>query len=308
MIQVESVSRRYGEVQAVDGVSFEIGCGEIVGLLGHNGAGKTTIMKMLSGCLEPTSGHIAIDGRDLSKERRDVQKIIGYLPENGPLYPEMTVIGFLDYVASLHLVPQEKRVRMIREAMEKTALAGKANERIRTLSKGYRQRMGVAQAILHDPKVLILDEPTNGLDPTQIRHMRELIRELARKSTVIVSTHILQEVRASCDRVIVMRDGKKALDKAMAELWSKGKLYLELDAEPVQAIEILETIGGIRSVQVVRRLVQEVLYLIEITDEFTLKEVAPEVARRVTERGIKMFSLQPEKLDLETVFGEIALR
>ncbi|MCI5158128.1 MAG: ABC transporter ATP-binding protein, partial [Candidatus Electrothrix sp. AUS1_2] len=212
MIKVEHLTRKYGDFTAVDDVSFEIGQGEIVGLLGHNGAGKTTIMKMITGYLEPTEGNITIDGLDVGRDRREIQKKIGYLPENCPVYPEMTVLDYLEYSAALHGVKEQDRPTLIREAVARTALEAKASKQLSTLSRGYRQRTGVAQAILHKPDILILDEPTNGLDPTQIQHMRTLIRELAETSTVIISTHILQEVQAICDRVIIIKDGSVALD------------------------------------------------------------------------------------------------
>ncbi|MCI5121887.1 MAG: ABC transporter ATP-binding protein, partial [Candidatus Electrothrix sp. AUS4] len=187
MIKVEHLTRKYGDFTAVDKVSFEIGQGEIVGLLGHNGAGKTTIMKMMTGYLEPTEGSIIVDGLDVGKDRRKIQKKIGYLPENCPVYPEMTVLDYLEYSATLHGVAAQDRPALIREAVARTALEAKATKQLATLSRGYRQRTGVAQAILHKPDILILDEPTNGLDPTQIQHMRTLIADLAKTSTVIIS-------------------------------------------------------------------------------------------------------------------------
>ena len=208
MIRVDALTRTYGDLTAVDQVSFEIGTGEIVGLLGHNGAGKTTIMKMLTGYLEPTGGSIEIDGLDINTERQAVQQRIGYLPENDPLYYEMTVIDYLDYAATLHGVPDAERFDRIREAIVKTELSSRATDTIGTLSRGFCQRVGVAQAILHHPRLLILDEPTNGLDPTQVQHMRDLIRVLAEHATVILSTHILQEVQAVCSRVIIIHDGR----------------------------------------------------------------------------------------------------
>lgn len=170
MIQVENITRKYGYFTAVDDVSFTIRKGEIVGLLGHNGAGETTIMKMLTGYLEPTSGNITIDGLPIRENRSLIQKMIGYLPENCPIYPEMSILCYLDYSASLHGVSERDRAVLISEAVSRTALKEKATELIPTLSRGYRQRVGVAQAILHKPAILILDEPTNGLDPTQIQH------------------------------------------------------------------------------------------------------------------------------------------
>ena len=249
MIRVQDLTRSYGDLKAVDSVSFEIGPGEIVGLLGHNGAGKTTIMKMLTGYLEPSAGAVEIDGLDLAAERQAVQARIGYLPENDPLYPEMTVIDYLDYAASLHGVAAAHRPRRLREAIERTELGAKATDPIATLSRGYRQRVGVAQAILHHPKVLILDEPTNGLDPTQVQHMRGLIRTLAEQATVILSTHILQEVQAVCDRVLILRHGELALDAGMAELRAGKRLLVAVDAEPERALPLFGSLDGVRSAE-----------------------------------------------------------
>lgn len=306
MIRVEALTRAYGELRAVDGISFEIGRGEIVGLLGHNGAGKTTIMKMLTGYLEPTSGSIQIDGLDLGTAREAVQGRIGYLPENDPLYPEMRVIDYLDYAAALHGVPEAQRVERIQEAIAKTELASKAPDPIGTLSRGYRQRVGVAQAILHRPRVLILDEPTNGLDPTQVRQMRGLIRSLAEQATLVISTHILQEVQATCDRVIIIRNGQKALDANLDVLRAGTRLLVRLDATPEQALGLLQAVAGVRSVQTLEGKGPGQGYLLALEGEEALTRAAPLVANQVTAAGYKLYALQPEVRDLETIFGEIS--
>ncbi len=306
MIKVDALSRMYGHLAAVDNVSFEIGTGEIVGLLGHNGAGKTTIMKMLTGYLEPTGGSILIDGLDISAAREAVQRIIGYLPENDPLYSEMTVIDYLDYAAALHGIVAEERVQRIRDAIDKTALADKAADIIATLSRGYRQRVGVAQAILHHPKLLILDEPTNGLDPTQVQQMRELIRSLARQATVILSTHILHEVQAICDRVIIIRNGHKALDATMQELRTGKRLLVSLDAAPEQAIERFKAISAVQSVEEVSAQGAGYRYALDLHNQTELSETAATVAAQVISAGWKLYALQPESRDLETIFAEIS--
>jgi ABC-2 type transport system ATP-binding protein len=306
MIRVEGLTRTYGDLVAVDRVSFAIGQGEIVGLLGHNGAGKTTIMKMLTGYLEPTGGAIEIDGLDIGREREAVQSRIGYLPENDPLYPEMTVIDYLDYAASLHGVPAGERSVRIREAIRRTELASRAADPIGTLSRGYRQRVGVAQAILHQPKVLILDEPTNGLDPTQVQHMRELIRSLAQQATVILSTHILQEVQAVCDRVIIVRDGRKALDATMSELRAGKRLLVAVDEAPERALDLFRGLAGVASAAAVPRSGAGHRYALDLSGEDALADTAPLVARRVAAEGWKLYALQPESRDLETIFGEIS--
>lgn len=298
MIKVGSLSRNYGTLKAVDAVSFEIGKGEVVGLLGHNGAGKTTIMKMITGYLEPTSGEIEVDGLRVGADTRAIQQRIGYLPENCPVWPEMTVLDYLLFQGELHGLYGEALDATVARSVRRTALQDKARARIDTLSRGYRQRVGVAQAILHDPEIIILDEPTNGLDPTQILQMRGLIRELAEEATVIVSTHILQEVQAVCERVLILRAGALALDARLDELGGSRTLRLLLDNP--EASVYLEKIEGVASVE---RLADEAgrsVYRLEAD-----AARAPEVVRAVEEQGDKLFALQPEVKSLERVFAEI---
>lgn len=303
MIEVRELSRSYGGLMAVAGVSFNIGHGEIVGLLGHNGAGKTTIMKMLTGYLEPSSGTIRIDGLDLAEHRRQVQRRIGYLPENCPLYPEQTVLDALDYQAVLHGMPAAGRPAAIRQAIERTALGPKATALVGTLSRGYRQRLGVAQAILHSPKILILDEPTNGLDPTQIQHMRDLIRELAREATVIVSTHILQEVEAVCERVLIMRAGRLALDSALDAIGHHPRLLVTLDRPATEVVPVLAGLTGVAGVALLEDDGRRRRFALEGGD---LHALGPAVARAVTGAGWDLFGLEPERRDLEALFGAIS--
>lgn len=294
MIQVESLTRRYGELTAVNDVSFSIGRGEVVGLLGHNGAGKTTIMKMITGYLEPTTGTIRVDDLLVGPDTRAIQARIGYLPENCPVWPDMTVIDYLDYQAALRGVPEAKRVGAIRSAIRRTALQDKATASIQTLSRGYRQRVGVAQALIHDPDILILDEPTNGLDPTQIRHMRDLIRELAESATVIVSTHILQEVQAVCERVLILRAGRLVVDSRVDALGDDGGLLVSVSGDArgalqaFGAVECLDIGDGIQRYRLCAPL-----------------SAAPDVAEKLVANGLALHGLQPERRDLETVFAEV---
>ena len=304
MINVEHLTRKYGDFTAVDDVSFEIGRGEIVGLLGHNGAGKTTIMKMMTGYLEPTEGNITIDGLDVGRDRRKIQKKIGYLPENCPVYPEMTVLDYLDYSAALHGVAEQDRPALIREAVARTALEAKATKQLSTLSRGYRQRTGVAQAILHKPDILILDEPTNGLDPTQIQHMRILIRELAETATVIISTHILQEVQAICDRVIIIKDGTVALDSRVDGLQQSSKLLINTDAETDSALELFQSFSQVASAEAVR----EQQFELELNTDADGKATAAALAKGIHEKDWQLFALHFESRNLETVFAEISER
>lgn len=305
MIKVEKLSRRYGDFAAVDDVSFTISPGEIVGLLGHNGAGKTTIMKMLTGYLEPTAGNIAINDCDVVKQRQKVQENIGYLPENCPVYPEMTVVDYLDYSASLHNIPKEQRDSLVAEAIEKTALTDKAHNTLATLSRGYRQRTGVAQAILHKPKILILDEPTNGLDPTQIQQMRELIKDLANHSTVIISTHILQEVQAICDRVIIIRNGKLALDTRLDGLQADNRLLVTVGSSAQDGEAVLQKIEGITSVGRMTSAPSDgICFALGLAENSNRTETAATVAGVVHEQGWRLYGLQYEAKDLETVFAQ----
>jgi ABC-2 type transport system ATP-binding protein len=218
----------------------------------------------------------------------------------------MTVIDYLDYAASLHGVAEAERNARIREAIERTDLTAKATDPIANLSRGYRQRVGVAQAILHLPRLLILDEPTNGLDPTQVQQMRSLIRALAEHATVILSTHVLQEVQAICDRVIIIRNGQIALDASMNELRAGKRLLVALDAAPEQALPLLQGVDGVAAVEALEGQESGYGYALNLATGGELFETAPQVASRVAEQGMKLYSLQPERRDLETVFGEIS--
>ena len=304
MIAVEHLTRTYGPLKAVDNLSFTIGAGEIVGLLGHNGAGKTTVMKMLTGFLEPTGGVIRIDGMKMDADRRAIQARIGYLPENCPVYPEMTVAAYLEYQAALHGVDDDRMGPLLRETLSRTALSDKAHQPIVTLSRGYRQRVGVAQAILHRPKVLILDEPTNGLDPTQIQHMRGLLRELAREATLIISTHILQEVQAVCDRVIILQHGRKALDARLAELSAGRRLLVILEPHP-EAAALLADLDGVTRVE--RLPDEEGLACFALTGAHPVRHLAPTVADAAAARGVRLHGLTPEGRNLENIFNDISL-
>ncbi len=302
MIHVHNLTRTYGPLHAVDNVSFTIGPGEIVGLLGHNGAGKTTIMKMLTGFLEPTSGIITIDNLEMSTDRRAIQAMIGYLPENCPVYLDMTVAGYLEYLATLHGVPADRIGTLLRETLERTALLDKATQVIGTLSRGYRQRVGVAQAILHRPRIVILDEPTNGLDPTQIQHMRTLIKELAQEATLIISTHILQEVQAVCDRAIIIQHGRKALDASLAELGA-GQRLLVTTEDREEAAALLRSLDEISRVDCLPADNGQACFA--LTGVRSARELAPMVASAVIGWGWKLYGLEPESRNLEKIFSEI---
>ena len=234
MIEAKELSKRYGDLVAVDGVSFSVGKGEVVGFLGPNGAGKTTSMRMLTGFLPPTEGTAVIAGHDIFEDPIAARRSVGYLPESPPLYPEMTVTSFLDYVARIKDVPRGRRREAVDRVLERCVLVEVRKRVIGTLSKGFKQRVGLAQAIVHDPPVLILDEPTIGLDPLQVREIRGLIADLAapakgeQQQTVILSTHILAEVEAICRRVILISEGRKAVDAPLADLTADGHSLEEI--------------------------------------------------------------------------------
>lgn len=301
MIKVENLTRSYGDFLAVDAVDFSIDVGQVVGLLGHNGAGKTTIMKMLSGFLEPSAGRILVDGLDVADQPEAVQAMLGYLPENVPLYPEMTVVDYLEYAAELRGVANAQRADAVRYAVASTDLGDKAFSRIDTLSRGYRQRVGVAQALLHKPSLLILDEPTSGLDPGQTQHMRDLIRSLADRATVILSTHIMQEVSAICDRVMILRDGRLVLDEELATLQRSQRLALVTDADRDRVDVLLAGVPGVGEVSE-QQGADDLHHLFMMIDGN--ERIAAEVARTLVGGGVNVFSLAPEQHDLETVFRD----
>ena len=226
MIEVSGLTKRYGDVVAVDAVSFSVERGEVVGFLGPNGAGKTTTMRMLTGFLPPSDGSASIAGHDIFEDSLGARRSVGYLPETPPLYPEMRVRDYVAYVASIKGVPRRARGEAVDRALERCGLSEVARRVIGTLSKGYRQRVGLAQAIVHDPPVLILDEPTVGLDPIQIGEIRGLIAELASgdaQHTVVLSSHILAEVAAICRRIIMINEGCKTVDAPIDELTTEGR-------------------------------------------------------------------------------------
>ncbi|MCZ6830780.1 MAG: ATP-binding cassette domain-containing protein [Gammaproteobacteria bacterium] len=305
MIKINKVSRRYGDCLAVNAVSCDISSGEIVGLLGHNGAGKTTIMKMLSGYLEPSAGAIEIAGIDLAEEPRAVQKILGYLPENSPLYPDMSVADYLDYAAILKGLEGQALRDSVRRAIRDTELYGQLLHPIATLSRGYKQRVGVAQAILGSPKVLILDEPTNGLDPNQTQHMRDLICALSQTATVILSTHIMQEVDAICDRALILHNGRLALDENLSDLRAAGQLILKTNLAQDSVEKLLPAIATISTSS------QEAgkhEYRLTLAKGSEADSAAAAVAAAVLGARGELYQLHTEIRDLESVFREVNLQ
>ena len=297
MIRVEHLTRRYGDVVAAADVNFDVGAGEIVGLLGHNGAGKTTVMKILTGFLEPSSGKAIVDGLDVQHYPSQTRSKLGYLPENLPVYPEMSVVDYLLFAAKLRQVGNQSAEEAVKKAMKETDLVDRAFDTIGTLSRGYRQRVGVAQAILHTPQALILDEPTNGLDPSQTQHMRELIKARAETATVILSTHIMQEVSAVCDRVLIMRDGVQVVDAQLEDLQRTNdiELYTSSSIESVQ--EALRDHAQVKAMGD---------RLIVTTPNALENKNVDEIASLLVKSGVSIYSLTPEHRSLETLFKEVS--
>jgi ABC-2 type transport system ATP-binding protein len=252
MIEVRNLTKSYGAVQALRGVSFDLQAGEIVGLLGPNGAGKTTTIKILTGYLQPDSGQVTIDGFDVVTETRQVQQRLGYLPESAPLYSELSVQRYLALMADLREIPADEQVARISEAVYATNLSQHLTRPIGELSKGFRQRVGLAQAILHRPKLLILDEPTIGLDPTQILDIRRLIQRLARHSTILFSTHILSEVEAICDRAIIVLNGEIRADARLADLAASANALLVLQENVHNLQPVVTKLPGVKGLEAVQ--------------------------------------------------------
>jgi ABC-2 type transport system ATP-binding protein len=256
MIQVEGLTKYYGERAAIRDLSFTIEKGEVIGFLGLNGAGKSTTLKVLGCVLLPTSGRVLIDGFDVTKDPHEIRKRIGFLPDTPPLYDEMSVQGYLEFVAELRGVSSSDLATRVAESMKKTSLTDRKDDLISSLSHGYRQRVGVAQALVHNPKLLILDEPTSGLDPVQIVEMRELIRQLKGEHTVLVSSHILAEISQICDRYLVIQQGEiiaRGTETDLSGLMGNaGAVDVEVQGAPQKAIEVLKAVAGVTDVTMSR--------------------------------------------------------
>ncbi|MEQ1501885.1 MAG: ATP-binding cassette domain-containing protein [Myxococcota bacterium] len=304
MIRIDHVTRKYGEIAAVSDVSLSIARGEIVGLLGHNGAGKTTLMKMLTGYLEPTSGTITVNGADVVTDRTAVQRQIGYMPENAPLYPEMLVQEYLLMMADLRGVPRDRRERAVSVAAGRTGLGQHMLRPIGQLSKGFKQRVGLAQAIVHEPHLLVLDEPTNGLDPTQIQSIRDLIKRLGKTATIILSTHILQEVEAVADRALILIDGKLSADAPLRELLASRTLRLSVDegADVRGGLRAVGSVTGIRNGGADPSIKGNVVWWLDCADGTA---PVPDVLEVAHTARWKVGALAPETRTLDSVFKQL---
>ena len=306
-IRIEQLTKRYGPQTAVDGISFRVSAGEVLGFLGPNGAGKSTTMKMICGLIAPNAGTIAVGGKSVADDADKVREMIGYLPESNPLYEDMPVLDLLKFAARLQGVPRDRETQRIREMVEVCGLGLEKHKKIGELSKGYRQRVGLAQAMVHDPQVLILDEPTSGLDPNQIVEIRSLIKDLGQAKTVIFSTHILSEVEAVCDRILIINRGKIVADGAPSVLrsQSQGEHVLVVrveDAVRDEVVAALSTLPGVASATPV----SGSLDAYELHGNSGAKP-AREVFQLCARMGWVLTEMRPVETRLEDVFRNLTL-
>jgi ABC-2 type transport system ATP-binding protein len=303
VIEVQHLTKRYGRVTAVEDVSFRVERGEIFGFLGPNGAGKTTTMRILTGFIPPTEGKAIVAGFDVFDQPIEAKRRTGYLPETPPLYPDMSVIEYLTFVSKIKGVPSAERRQRIQTVMERTRIDDMANRLCSKLSKGYRQRVGLAQAIVHNPDVLILDEPTAGLDPKQIIETRELIKELAGDHTIILSTHILPEVSQTCQRVVIINKGHVVAldtpDNLTARLRGSETMYVQVDTNGLDAAGALQRIAGVTRVAESDRRDGLVGYEIESQQG---RDVRRDLARTVVTNGWGLLEMRPMRMSLEEIF------
>ena len=303
-IAVKEICKRYGSQLAVNKVSFEVHTGEIVGFIGPNGAGKSTTMKMITGTLSPDSGSIRINDLSALEHQREIRGMIGYLPENNPLYHEMYIREYLQYVAGLYNLKGKAARERISLVIEMTALSHEVGKKIGNLSKGYRQRVGLAQALIHDPEILVLDEPTSGLDPNQLVEIRNLVSTIGKEKTVLLSTHILQEVEAICDRVIIINSGGIVADENAQRLKEKGEgttqtIHIELDEmtdpELWKTLQFIDHVKSLDNKQ----------FLLETHE---LRDIRGDIFNFAVSQGLTILSLSLKKKSLEEVFRELTSR
>ena len=297
-VKVQEVSKLYGKQKALDNLSFEIIQGEIVGFLGPNGAGKSTMMKIITGYIPQTSGLVEVNGLDVSMDSLEIRRQIGYLPEHNPLYLEMYVKEYLGHVASIYKLGKGK-ARRIAEMIDLTGLGTEQNKKIAALSKGYRQRVGIAQALIHDPKVLILDEPTTGLDPNQLLEIRKLIIDIGREKTVMLSTHIMQEVEACCQRVLIVNKGKLVADRNIDFLASaKSSHVVEVEFASEVSSDLLQEISGVNEIEVLG----ENRYCF-----VSLRDIRKEVFQFAVSKSLVILEMKTRSENLEDIFHELTL-
>ncbi|MDP4265857.1 MAG: gliding motility-associated ABC transporter ATP-binding subunit GldA [Bacteroidota bacterium] len=298
-ISVVNVTKLYGEQKALDNVNFETKKGEITGLIGPNGAGKSTMMKIITCFIPQTSGDVKVCGFDVVENPLEVRKCIGYLPENNPLYLEMYVREYLEFIAGIYKISKKDTKKRVEEMVDITGLGSESKKKIGALSKGFRQRVGLAQALIHNPRVLILDEPTSGLDPNQIIEIRNLIKSLGKEKTVILSTHIMQEVEAVCDRIIIINKGKIVANKNYKEV-SKSQesviIHVEFDKEIM--LKSLNSIKGIKQIIQVNPFTWKIISMGDI-------DIRPELFQFAVKNNIKVLSMHKEEQSIEDLFQSL---
>lgn len=301
MIDVKHLTKKYGDLVAVDDLTFQVDKGKIWGLLGPNAAGKTTTMRILTGYLPATDGKASVAGFDVFERPNDVKKNIGYLPENIPLYPEMTVEAFLDFVAEIKQIPSSKRKEAISKAVEVSGLKSVRGRLIKNISRGFRQRVGIAQALIHDPLVLILDEPTSGLDPAQIKEIRQLIKSLKGERTIVLSTHILTEVTQVCDGAVLINKGKLMASGSLEDLTASYKehegVFLRLRKEDEKAASILESIPGVEKVTK-----EDSGFKVEWAKEKDLRDV---LTKTIVDTELGLVEMRPLAMNIEDLYLNI---
>ena len=298
-LQVDNLTKVYGIQKALDGVTFSVKDAQVAGLLGPNGAGKSTLMKIVCGYMAPTAGTAKVCGLDVREHSLETRAKIGYLPEHNPLYLDMYVREYLDFVGRIYM-PAKEVGRRREEVLEQTGLVPEAHKKIKALSKGYRQRLGLAQALIHDPEVLILDEPTSGLDPNQLEEVRALIRDIGRRKTVILSTHIMQEAEAVCDRVLLLDHGRLVADSPTKDLrfFLHGQVLVKVEFNAEVAQSELAALEGVEAVRALPGCRYELSSRAEV-------DLRPLLFRLAVEKGLEVLTLQQEERSLESVFHQL---
>lgn len=304
MIEVKNLTKKFGQIKAVDDISFSIGKGEIIGLLGPNGAGKTTTMRILTGFLSSDGGSVKINGIDIEKEPIESQKKIGYLPENNPLYKDMQVAEFLDLAANLHKIPEQRKKEALDFVVKSVGIEKVYYRPIGELSKGYKQRIGIASALIHNPEIIILDEPTEGLDPNQRTEIRQLIKELSKEHTIIMSTHVMQEASAVCNRMLIINKGRIIADGTPEQLSKlsnkKNVLILEVEGEKVK--EQLQSLENVKEVKVEKA--RDKKFKVEIIPADDI-QIEPAISQKIWENKWIIWKLEKQESNLEEIFRDL---
>ena len=307
MIQLSQVTKAYGGVKAVDGISLSIPSGQILGFLGPNGAGKSTTMRMITCYMPPTSGKIIVDGLDTEEQSLEIRKKIGYLPEMAPVYPDMNVVDYLNYAADLRHIEKDVRAKRLKSVIDRCGLSAVLNKDIGQLSKGYRQRVGLAQAMIHDPEIVVLDEPTAGLDPNQIVEIRTLIKEVGREKTVILSTHILSEVQATCARIVIINQGRIVADDTPEGLQASAKgRSVVLATLKKGAADVLPKTRALSGVEDVRQVSQNGDIRVRI-ETGSGRDVREDFFRLAVRENWVLLEMQAEIHSLEDVFHRLTV-